>query len=61
MNVSRSAMPKLPRLWWFPYTENAYESVRAVTEVMAQRELGAKAKAAAKLTTSAIRALREKL
>lgn len=61
VNVSRSAMPKLPRLWWFPYTENAYESVRAVTEMMAQRDLGTKARAAAKLTTSAIKALREKL
>ncbi len=61
VNVSRSTTPWLPRLWWYPYTENALQSMRAVTEVMASRGLGPKARAAAKLTTSAVKTLREKL
>ena len=61
VNVSRSSTPSLPRLWWYPYTDNALHTFRAVTELMSSPDLGTKAKAVAKLTTSTLKTLREKL
>ena len=61
VNVSRSSMPWLPRLWWYPYTENTVKSVRSITELMAAPEIGKKAKALASLAASATKTFREKI
>ncbi len=61
VNVSRSSTPWLPRLWWYPYTENTVRSVRSITELMASPDLRTKAKALGSLAVSATKTLREKL
>ena len=61
VNVSRSAIPWLPRLWWYPYTKNTETSVRSITELMASPELGTKARAVKNLTVAAVKTFREKL
>ncbi|MFN2588427.1 MAG: aldehyde dehydrogenase family protein [Actinomycetota bacterium] len=61
VNVSRSSMPWLPRLWWYPYTENTVRAVRSITELVGSPELGAKAKALKSLAVAATRSFREKL
>ncbi|MDQ3914709.1 MAG: aldehyde dehydrogenase family protein [Actinomycetota bacterium] len=61
VNVSRSSTPWLPRLWWYPYTDNTVRSVRAITELTASPELRTKARALATLTVAATKSFREKL
>ncbi len=61
VNVSRSSMPWLPRLWWYPYTDNTVQSVRSITELMSSPELAKKARAVKTLATSAVKTLKEKL
>ena len=61
VNLQRSTTPWLPRLWWYPYTDNTIRSVRSITELMASRTLGAKAKALGTFTVSAVKTLREKI
>ncbi|MDQ3953206.1 MAG: aldehyde dehydrogenase family protein [Actinomycetota bacterium] len=61
VNVQRSTMPWLPRLWWYPYTDNTIKSVRSITELMASPGLGAKTKALGSLTVAAVKTFREKL
>lgn len=61
VNLQHSTTPWLPRLWWFPYTDNTYASLRALAELVASPGVGAKAKALGKLTTSTVKTLREKI
>ena len=61
VNVSRSSMPSLPRLWWYPYTDDVLRSMRAVTELMSSPELGRKTKALRTIVTSAAKVVREKI
>ena len=61
VNVSHSSTPWMPRLWWYPYTDNVERSMRAVTELMASPELRVKAKALREVVTSAVKVAREKL
>lgn len=61
VNVQRSTTPWLPRLWWYPYTDNTVTALRSLTEMFAAPELGDRAKALGRFTTSAVRTLREKL
>ncbi|HYP24882.1 MAG TPA: aldehyde dehydrogenase family protein [Actinomycetota bacterium] len=61
VNVSRSSTPWLPRLWWYPYTDNVQRSMRAVTELIASPELGTKAKALGAVVTSVAKVVREKI
>lgn len=61
INVQQSTMPWLPRLWWYPYTDNTVRAMRSITELVASPKVATKAKAVATLTTSALKTFREKL
>lgn len=61
VNVSRNSMPWLPRLWWYPYTDNTVRSVRSITELMASRDVASKGRALVTLTGAALKTFREKL
>lgn len=61
INVQRSTTPWLPRLWWYPYTENTVRSLRSIAELVASPRPAEKAKALATLATSSVKTLREKL
>lgn len=61
VNVTRSSTPWLPRLWWYPYTDNTVASVRAIAEMMSARDLSGKARALKSFATAAGKAFKEKL
>jgi acyl-CoA reductase-like NAD-dependent aldehyde dehydrogenase len=61
VNVSHSTTPWLPRLWWYPYTDNTTASVRAIADLMTSQGLGSKARALTSLTRAAVKTFREKL
>ncbi|HEX2057443.1 MAG TPA: aldehyde dehydrogenase family protein [Actinomycetota bacterium] len=61
VNLQRSTTPWLPRLWWYPYTDNTVRSVRSIAELMSSPTWGGKAKALGRLTVAAVKTLREKL
>jgi acyl-CoA reductase-like NAD-dependent aldehyde dehydrogenase len=61
VSVSRSSTPRLPRLWWYPYTDETVRAVRSATELLASPELATKAKALSAFAVSAAKALRQKI
>ena len=61
VSVARSSTPWLPRLWWYPYTDDTVRSVRSVTELLASPELRTKARAVGSLAVAATKALRQKI
>jgi acyl-CoA reductase-like NAD-dependent aldehyde dehydrogenase len=61
VNLQHTTTPWLPRLWWFPYTDNTYDSLRALAELTSLPGAGAKAKALRTLVVSSVKTFREKL
>jgi acyl-CoA reductase-like NAD-dependent aldehyde dehydrogenase len=61
VSVARSSTPWLPRLWWYPYTEDTVRSVRSATEMIAARELRTKVRALGSFAVAATKALRQKI
>ena len=61
VHVSRAMLPKMKRLWWFPYDEATTTTLREATALLAAPGVGPKAAAARSLLGAVGRSIRSKL
>jgi hypothetical protein len=61
VHVSVNMLPRLKRVWWYPYDEATDATLRAFAEVLSAPTFGRRAAATRTLASNAVRALRSKI
>lgn len=61
VHVFDSRLPRLKKLWWYPYGESTTKTLRAITELLSAPKLSDKATAFKSMLENAGEAVREKL
>ena len=61
VHVARSLLPKMKKVWWYPYDDATTETLRAFTDAIAAPTLAEKAKAVRIVAGSFTRAVKNKL
>jgi len=61
VHVAENILPRVKRLWWYPYDDATVRTLRAVTDVIAAPTWGEKVAAARVAARSALSALRSKI
>lgn len=59
--VQRNTMPAMKRLHWYPYSDATQAVLRAATDLVGNKKLGAKASAVARLAKNASRTIKDKI
>jgi acyl-CoA reductase-like NAD-dependent aldehyde dehydrogenase len=61
VHVVHNMLPKLKKLWWYPYDESVTEGFTDMAEFLGSKSLGAKVSAVRKLLGHSAKALKQKL
>ena len=61
VHVAQNILPRMKRLWWYPYDEATTRSIRAVAEILSAPTWRQKGSAARTLAGSALHALKNKI
>jgi hypothetical protein len=61
VHVAVSTMPRMKKLWWYPYDPETTQALRSVTDLLAAPGISERAAALRSVASNALRAIRKKI
>jgi acyl-CoA reductase-like NAD-dependent aldehyde dehydrogenase len=61
VHVATTMLPKMKKLWWYPYDQATTAALRGVADLVGSQGLGAKVKALRTIVPNALKAIRDKI